>query len=85
MTDYVTRQIDNGSRDRKASARWIIAEWYEAKENSKLALVRFEVEDAKMWLSDVQGFLKPAFNKLLGRKPEAGRKEKVAEVNLKQN
>ena len=38
-----------------------------------------------MWLGDVQGFLKPAFNKLLGRKPKAGRKEKVAEVNLKQN
>ena len=60
----------------------IVAEWYEGKDDPKLALVRFDVEDAKIWLSDVQGFLKPAFNKLLGRKPEAGMKEKVAEVSL---
>jgi hypothetical protein len=45
-------------------------------------LIRFEVEDAKIWLSDVEGFLKPVFNKLLGRKPEAGMDEKVAEVTL---
>jgi hypothetical protein len=44
--------------------------------------VRFEVEDAKVWLSDVQGFLKPALNKLFGRKPDAGMKEKVAELTL---
>jgi general stress protein 26 len=60
----------------------IVAEWYEGKDDPKLALVRFNVEDAKIWLSDVQGFLKPAFNKLFGRKPEAGMKEKVAEVSL---
>jgi len=48
----------------------------------QLVLVRFDVEDAKIWLSTVQGLLKPAFNKLLGRKPEAGIKEKVAEVEL---
>ena len=59
----------------------VIAEWYEGKDDPKLALVRFEVEDAKVWLSDVEGFLKPAFNKLFGRKPEAGMKEKVAEVS----
>ena len=59
-----------------------VAEWYEGKDDPKLALVRFDVEDAKIWLSDVEGFLKPAFNKLLGRKPEAGIKEKVAEVSL---
>ncbi len=58
----------------------IVAQWYEGKDDPKLALVRFEVEDAKIWLSDVQGFLEPAVNKLLGRKPEAGMKEKVAEV-----
>ena len=71
--------------DRDAVARlWnpIVAEWYEGKDDPKLALVRFDVDDAKIWLSDVQGFLKPAFNKLLGRKPEAGMKEKVAEVSL---
>jgi general stress protein 26 len=60
----------------------IVAEWYEGKDDPKLALVRFDVEDAKIWLSDVEGFLKPVFNKLLGRKPEAGMKEKVAEVTL---
>jgi general stress protein 26 len=59
-----------------------IAEWYKGKDDPKLALVRFDVEDAKIWLSDVEGFLKPAFNKLFGRKPEAGMKEKVAEVSL---
>ena len=60
----------------------IVAEWYEGKDDPKLALVRFDVENAKIWLSDVEGFLKPALNKLLGRKPEAGIKEKVAEVSL---
>jgi general stress protein 26 len=59
-----------------------IAEWYEGKDDPKLALVRFEVEDAKIWLSDVEGFLKPAFNTLLGRKPEAGMNEKVAEISF---
>ncbi len=60
----------------------IVAEWYEGKDDPKLALVEFDVENAKIWKSDVEGFLKPAFNKLLGRKPEAGMKEKVAEVTL---
>jgi general stress protein 26 len=60
----------------------IVAEWYEGKDDPKLALVRFDVEDVKIWQSDVEGFLKPAFNKLLGRKPETGMKEKVAEVSL---
>ncbi|HEY6663123.1 MAG TPA: pyridoxamine 5'-phosphate oxidase family protein [Sphingomicrobium sp.] len=60
----------------------IVAEWYEGKDDPKLALVRFDVENAKIWLSDVEGSLKPALNKLLGRKPEAGMKEKVAEVSL---
>jgi general stress protein 26 len=60
----------------------IVAEWYHGKDDPKLALVRFDVEDAKIWKSDVEGFLKPAFNKLFGRKPEAGMKEKVAEVSF---
>lgn len=60
----------------------VVAEWYEGKDDPKLALVRFDVEDAKIWKSDVEGFLKPALNKLLGRKPEDGMKEKVAEVSL---
>ena len=77
-----TLRIDN---DRATIDRlWspIVAEWYEGKDDPKMALIRFDVEDAKIWLSDVEGFLKPAFNKLLGRKPEAGMKEKVAEVSL---
>jgi general stress protein 26 len=60
----------------------IVAEWYEGKDDPKLALVRFDLDDAKIWLSDIGGFLKPAFNKLFGRKPEAGMKEKVAEVGF---
>jgi len=60
----------------------IVAEWYEGKDDPKLALVRFDIKDAKIWLSDIGGFLKPAFNKLFGRKPEAGMEEKVAEVDF---
>lgn len=60
----------------------MVAEWYEGKDDPKMALIRLDVEDAKIWLSDVEGFLKPALNKLLGRKPEAGIKEKVAEVSM---
>jgi general stress protein 26 len=60
----------------------VIAQWYDGKDDPKLALVRFDVEDAKIWLSDMEGFLKPALNKLLGRKPEAGMKDKVGEVAL---
>ena len=60
----------------------IVAEWYEGKDDPKLAVVRFDVENAKIWLSDVEGFLKPALSKLLGRKPETGMKEKVAEITL---
>ena len=71
---------DRGTIDRLWSP--MVAEWYEGKDDPKLALVRFDVEDAKIWLSDVEGFLKPAFNKLFGRKPEAGMKEKVAQVEL---
>lgn len=60
----------------------VVAEWYDGKDDPKLALIRFDVEDAKIWLSTVHGFLKPALNKLLGRKPDAGAKEDVAEVSM---
>jgi general stress protein 26 len=60
----------------------VIAQWYDGKDDPKLALVRFDVEDAKIWLSDMEGFLKPALNKLLGRKLEAGMKDKIGEVAL---
>ena len=77
-----TLRIDNDPTTIDRLWSPIVAEWYEGKDDPKMALVRFDVEDAKIWLSDVEGFLKPAFNKLLGRKPEAGMKEKVAEVEL---
>jgi general stress protein 26 len=60
----------------------VVSQWYEGKEDPKLALVRFDVEDVKIWLSDVKGFLRPAFNKLLGREPEAGEQKNVAEISL---
>ena len=77
-----TLRIDNDPATIERLWSAIVGEWYEGKDDPKLALVRFDVEDAKIWLSDVQGFLKPAFNKLLGRKPETGMKEKVAEVDI---
>lgn len=77
-----TLRIDNDAAviDRLWSP--MISEWYKGKDDPKMALVRFDVEDAKIWLSDVEGFLKPALNKLFGRKPEQGMKDKVAEVSL---
>ena len=60
----------------------VVAQWYEGKDDPKMALLRLELDDGKIWKSDIGGFLKPAFNKLFGRKPEAGMKEKVAEVSL---
>lgn len=60
----------------------VVAQWYNGKDDPKLLLLRFEVDDAKIWLSDAEGFLKPALNKLLGRKPESGMDKKVAEINL---
>jgi general stress protein 26 len=60
----------------------VIAEWYDGKDDPKLALVRFDVDDAKIWLADAGAFMKPALNKLFGREAEAGMGDKVAEVNL---
>lgn len=60
----------------------VVAQRYEGKDDPKLLLLRFDIDDAKIWLSDVEGFLRPALNKLLGRKPEAGVDEKVAEISL---
>jgi general stress protein 26 len=59
----------------------VVAQWYESKDDPKLLLLRFEIDNAKIWLSDVEGFLKPVVNKLLGREPETGADEKVAEVS----
>lgn len=58
----------------------IVAQWYEGKDDPKLALLRLDIDDAKIWLSDVEGFIKPALNKLLGRKPDADAEDKVAEI-----
>jgi general stress protein 26 len=77
-----TLTIDN---DRAAIDRlWnpFVAEWYEGKDDPKLTLLRLDLEDAKVWLSDTGGLLKPVFNKLLGREPEAGMDRKVAELSL---
>jgi general stress protein 26 len=60
----------------------IIAQWYEGKDDPKLELIRFDLKDAKIWKSDLGGFLRPALNKLFGRAPEAGMDDKVAELNL---
>ena len=60
----------------------VAAQWDEGKDDPKMALLRFELDDAKIWQSDIGGFLKPAVNKLFGRQPEAGMKEKVAEVSF---
>jgi general stress protein 26 len=60
----------------------VVAQWYDGKDDPKLALLRLDVEDAKIWLSDLGGFLKPVVNKLFGRKPEAGMKDKVAEISF---
>ena len=61
----------------------VVGQWYEGgKSDPKLALLRLDVEDAKLWKSDLGGFIRPAINKLLGRKPESGEHEKIAEVTL---
>ena len=74
--------LDNGRPEIDRLWNPVVAEWYEGKDDPKMALLRFELDDAKIWQSDIGGFLKPAFNKLFGRKPEAGMKEKVAEVSF---
>lgn len=61
----------------------VVSQWYEGgKQDPKLVLLRLDVEDAKLWKSDLGGFVRPAINKLLGRKPESGQQEKIAEVSL---
>lgn len=76
----LTIDNDRSTLDRLWSP--FVAEWYDGKDDPKLALLRFDVEDAKIWLSDAEAFMKPALNKLFGRKPEAGIEDKVAEVSL---
>jgi general stress protein 26 len=74
--------LDNGRSEIDRLWNAVVSEWYEGKDDPKLALLRFELDDAKIWLSDLGGFLKPAVNKLFGRKPEAGINDKVAEVSF---
>lgn len=75
----LTLDNDRATIDRLWSP--IVAEWYEGKDDPKLALLRLDVDNAKIWISDLEGFLKPALNKLFGRKPDAGAEEKVAEIS----
>ena len=74
--------LDNSRAEIARLWNAIVAEWYDGKDDPKMALLRFELDDAKIWLSDLGGFLKPAVNKLFGSKPEAGMKDKVAEVSF---
>ena len=74
--------IDNSRAEIDRLWNAVVSEWYQGKDDPKLALLRFDLDDAKIWLSDLGGFLKPAVNKLFGRKPEAGMKDKVAEVSF---
>jgi general stress protein 26 len=74
--------IDNSRAEIDRLWNAVVSEWYQGKNDPKLALLRFDLDDAKIWLSDLGGFLKPAVNKLFGRKPEAGMKDKVAEVSF---
>lgn len=60
----------------------VVAQWYDGKDDPKLLLLRFDVDNAKIWLSDLHGFLKPVLNKLFGREEDAGMDEKVAEIEL---
>jgi general stress protein 26 len=61
----------------------VVSQWYEGgKSDPKLALLRLDVDDAKIWKSDLGGFIKPAINKLFGRKPESDQHEKVAQVSI---
>lgn len=77
-----TLRIDNDPATIERLWNPFVAQWYEGKDDPKMALVRFDVDDAKIWLSTVRSFLKPTLNKLLGRKPDAGAKQDVAEVEL---
>ncbi len=76
-----TLTLDNDRADIDRLWSPIVAEWYKGKDDPNLALLRLDIDDAKVWLSDLEGFLKPALNKLFGRKPDAGAEEKVAEIN----
>ncbi len=76
-----TLTMDNDRADIDRLWSPIVAEWYDGKDDPKLALLRFDIGDAKVWISDLEGFIKPAINKLFGREPDAGAKEKVAEIN----
>ena len=75
--------IDNDAATIERLWNPVVAQWYEGgKSDPKLVLLRLDVEDAKLWKSDLGGFIRPAINKLFGRKPEAGEQEKIAEVSL---
>lgn len=74
-------ETDTGMIDRLWNP--VVSQWYEGgKTDPKLVLLRLDVDDAKLWKSDLGGFIRPALNKLLGRTPEAGQDKKVAEVTL---
>lgn len=58
-----------------------VAAWFEGgKTDPKLALLRFDAEQAKIWLNGSS--IGAAFEWLLGRDPKESYHEKVAEVSL---
>jgi general stress protein 26 len=78
----VAVSIDN---DRAAIDRlWnrFAAAWYEGgKDDTKLALLRFDAERAEIWLD--ASSLAAGIKMLLGADPKEDYKDKVAEVNLR--
>jgi general stress protein 26 len=57
-----------------------VAAWFEGKDDPKLALLRLDPEDAKIWLNATP--LGAAFEWLLHRDPKESYEDKVAEVTL---
>lgn len=58
-----------------------IAAWFEGKDDPKLALLRFDAENAEIWLNEHS--LVAGVKLLLGADPKKSYKDKVAEVSLR--
>jgi general stress protein 26 len=57
-----------------------IAAWYEGKDDPKLQLLRFEPQDAQVWLNE--NSLLAGVKLLLGRDPKRDYKDKVADIRM---
>ncbi len=58
-----------------------IAAWYEGKDDPKLALVRFDLLEAEIWLNENSMFA--GLKMMLGVDPKEDYEDKVAEVRLR--